>query len=106
MGKLSIRTILISLFGVMALIIAAQGSLALQRMAAINKSAVELGKSWLPSISQIGQLGSAVTRIRIGAARYLMASKPSDVEVIDKGYGELSLHRRDGTQGLSAAHHV
>ncbi len=84
MGKLSIRTVLISLFGLMALIAAAQGSLALQRMSAINNSAVELGKSWLPSVALIGQLSSAITRIRIGEARYLMASKPSDVEVIDK----------------------
>jgi methyl-accepting chemotaxis protein len=84
MAKHSIRTTLIGLFGLMAIIVAGQGLLALQRITAVNNSVVELGRTWLPAAALIARLGSAVTRVRIGQARYLMATKPSEIEGIHK----------------------
>ena len=58
MFGLSIRSLLMGLFALMALIIGGEGLLAINKIAAVNNSVVEIATNWMPSINVIRQINT------------------------------------------------
>ena len=56
MFGLSIRSLLMGLFALMALIIGGEGLLAINKISAVNNSVVEIATNWMPSINVIRQI--------------------------------------------------
>ena len=55
MFGLSIRSLLIGLFALMALIVGGEGLVAINKIAAVNASVVDIATNWLPSIDAVRQ---------------------------------------------------
>jgi methyl-accepting chemotaxis protein len=83
MFGLSIRSLLLGLFGVLVLIVGGQGILAINKVGAVNDSVVDISTNWLPSIVAVGQMNRAASRFRIAEARHIMSA-----DVAAKGSAE------------------
>lgn len=56
MPRLSIRSLLIGLFTLMALIVGAEGLLAINKIAAVNVAVIDMATNWLPSIDTVREI--------------------------------------------------
>jgi methyl-accepting chemotaxis protein len=74
MFGLSIRSMLMGLFGLMALIIVGQGVFALNKTAAVNASTIDLSSNWLPSVSAALNLGLSASRARLAIAKHIIST--------------------------------
>ena len=74
MFGLSIRSMLMGLFGLMALIIVGQGVFALNKTAAVNSSTVDLSSNWLPSVSTALNLGLSASRARLAIVKHILST--------------------------------
>src|SRR4051812_33928776 len=74
MFGLTIRSMLMGLFGLMALVIVGQGILALNKTAAVNESTVDLANNWLPSVSTALNLGLSASRARLAIAKHIVST--------------------------------
>src|ERR1700732_3218410 len=74
MFGLSIRSVLMGLFGLMALVIVGQGVLALNKTAAVNESTVDLANNWLPSVSTALNLGLSASRARLAIVKHILST--------------------------------
>ena len=88
MFGLSIRSLLMGLFGLLAAMIAGQGILALNKVAAINASVVDLADNWLPSIKTAKGLNVVAARLRINSARHMVATSDAEMTAIEKDRAE------------------
>jgi len=88
MFGLSIRSLLMGLFGLLAVMIAGQGILALNKVAAINASVVDLADNWLPSIKTAKGLNVVAARLRINSARHMVATSDAEMTAIEKDRAE------------------
>jgi len=91
MLRLSIRSILLGLFGLMAVIIAGQGLLSVAKISQVNEAAVDIQTNWLPSVRSLGQLGYTISAYRNGLARQVLSTDPAEMARIEK-----SLQDREG----------
>jgi hypothetical protein len=57
MFGLSIRTLLMGLFGLMVLVVLGLGAFALSKISVVNDNTVELARDWMPLIATARQLG-------------------------------------------------
>jgi methyl-accepting chemotaxis protein len=80
MFGLSIRSLLIGLFGVMAVTVGGEGLLALNKIAAVNASVLEIATNWMPSIDAARRLNATAEQYRVYQARHVMAT--SDAEMV------------------------
>lgn len=78
MFGLSIRSMLMGLFGAMALIIIGQGLFALNKIGAVNRSTLDIGGNWLPSVDSARTLAYYISRHQVGLARHLMAATDAE----------------------------
>jgi methyl-accepting chemotaxis protein len=81
---LSIRSLLLGLFGVMVLIIAGQGFLANNKVAAVNDSVVDLATNWLPSVDVLREMDAIVDKYRLAEARHIMSSEDAAMRSIEQ----------------------
>ena len=88
MFGLSIRSLLMGLFGLLAIMIACQGILALNKVSAVNTSVLDLAENWLPSIKAAKGLNLVVARLRINTARHLVATSDAEMTAIEKDRAE------------------
>ena len=84
MFGLSIRSLLMALFSLMAIVIAGQGLMALNKVSAVNASVVDLADNWLPSIKAAKSLNVVVARLRINTARHMVATSEAEMAAIEK----------------------
>src|SRR5207302_9935052 len=73
MFGLSIRSLLMGLFGLMALIIGGEGLLAINKISAVNNSVVEMATNWMPSINVVRQLNTLAEQRRANLARHILS---------------------------------
>src|SRR5262249_2584335 len=84
MFGLSIRSLLIGLFAMLAVIFAAQGLLSISKISAVNASAVDLADNWLAKIKAVKQINVTVARLRINQARHMVATSDDEMTAIER----------------------
>ncbi|HUI96730.1 MAG TPA: methyl-accepting chemotaxis protein [Xanthobacteraceae bacterium] len=77
LNNLSIRIKIAAAFGVMLLIIGALGFFAIDRLAGVNATTVDINSSWLPSVRYIGEVRYNMARHRAILSRHVMVSEPA-----------------------------
>ena len=73
--RISIKAALAGLFSMLAIIVVAQGALALLRLGGIRHSAEQVATNWLPSMQVLGELTSAVDKARVRQFRLVAATR-------------------------------
>ncbi|MBV8837545.1 MAG: MCP four helix bundle domain-containing protein [Alphaproteobacteria bacterium] len=93
MFGLSIRTLLICLFTLMALIVGGEGLLALSKIAVVNASVVDMATNWLPSLDAIRDMNALAERRRAYVARHIfhpaesqMASEEQTIAKVSEAF--------------------
>jgi methyl-accepting chemotaxis protein len=85
---LSIRSLLMALFSVMALFIAGQSYVGLNAVNAVNNSVIEVSGNWLPSIAAVKDLNNGVATIRLAVSRHITAVTPPQKSEAEKNVEE------------------
>ena len=74
----TLKTILATLFGFLALISAIQGGMSIRELAAIRESATVLGANWLPSLETISAVQVAASEVRIKQYRLILLADTAE----------------------------
>ena len=88
MFGLSIRTLLLGLFGTMLLFVAGQSYIGLNKIGAVNNSVVDIATNWMPSITAAKDLNIAVSSVRLVTSRYIMAASERDMRSEERRVGK------------------
>jgi methyl-accepting chemotaxis protein len=78
MFGLSIRSLLMGLFGLMVLVVIGLGAFALVKISAVNDNTVDIATNWLPSISKLREIEYQAARFRASEGRYILAVDDAD----------------------------
>ena len=87
---LSIRSLLIGLFALMALIVGGEGLLAINKIAAVNGSVVDMATNWLPSISTVRQITTLAERRRAYVARHIFHATDAEMKTEEETIAKMS----------------
>src|SRR3974390_1496873 len=88
--NLSIRIKIAAAFGVMLLIIGGIGFFAIDRLAGVNATTVDINTNWLPSVRYIGEVRYNMARHRAILSRHVMVTEPAaKAQVEDRLKGAL-----------------
>jgi methyl-accepting chemotaxis protein len=90
MFGLSIRSLLMGLFGLMALIIGGEGLLAINKISAVNNSVVEIATNWMPSINVIRQINALAEQRRANVARHIFMTADEEMKAQDEVITKMS----------------
>jgi methyl-accepting chemotaxis protein len=72
MFGLSIKSLLIGLFALMAIVVGGEGFLAITKISAVNHSVVDISTNWMPAMNAARQVEVLAERRRIYIARHIM----------------------------------
>ena len=81
---LSIRSLLMGLFGLMVVIVVGLGAFALSKISAVNDNTVDIATNWMPSVSSLRALAYAVSRFRIDEARHIMSTEEAEMDAVER----------------------
>jgi methyl-accepting chemotaxis protein len=81
---LSIRTLLMGLFGLMVAVVVGLGAFALGKISAVNANTVDIATNWLPSLAAVREIEGGVARFRISEARHIMMTEQAAMDAIEK----------------------
>ena len=95
MFGLSIRSLLLGLFGIMMLTIIGQGLLAVTKISAVNDSVVDMATNWLPSVDIVRHMATILEQRRVNVARHVLASSDEGMSAMDKALAELATQLAD-----------
>jgi len=90
MFGLSIRTLLMGLFGLTVLVVLGLGAFALTKIAAMNENTVEMATDWLPSVATVRQLEYQSAQYRIGEARHIMSTEDAEMDTVERALAQRS----------------
>jgi methyl-accepting chemotaxis protein len=90
MFGLSIRSLLMGLFALMALIIGGEGLLAINKISAVNNSVVEMATNWMPSINVVRQLNTIAEQRRANVARHILMTSDDEMKAQDEVFAKLT----------------
>ncbi|MGZ5840830.1 MAG: methyl-accepting chemotaxis protein [Xanthobacteraceae bacterium] len=90
MFGLSIRSLLMGLFALMALIIGGEGLLAINKISAVNNSVVDLATNWMPSINVIRQINTLAEQRRANVARHIFMATDEEMKAQDEVIAKMS----------------
>jgi methyl-accepting chemotaxis protein len=79
MFGLSIRSLLMGLFALMALVVGGEGFLAISKVSAVNHSVVDISTNWMPSMDVVRRMNATAEQYRVYQARHLMAGTDQEV---------------------------
>jgi methyl-accepting chemotaxis protein len=82
--NVSIRTKVAAAFGVMLLIIGAIGFFAIDRLAGVNATTVDINTNWLPSVRYIGEVRYNMARHRAILSRHVMVGEPAQKAQVEE----------------------
>jgi methyl-accepting chemotaxis protein len=98
MFGLSIRTLLMGLFALMVALVLGLSWFALDKIAAVNGSTVEIATNWMPSVSRVRRLAYDVAQFRIAEARHILTSDEAGMSAIErnmeKNVADIDTNRR------------
>ena len=81
MFGLSIRSLLVGLFALLALVVGGEGLLAINKIGAVNNSVVDIATNWMPSLDAARQVDTLAERRRVYLARHIL--KTGDAEMAE-----------------------
>ena len=84
MFGLSIRSLLMGLFGLMVVIVTGLGAFAVVKISAINDNTVDIATNWLPSISKLREIEYQAARFRASEGRYILAADAADKDGVQR----------------------
>jgi len=84
MFGLSVRSLLIGLFGLMAVLIGGQGFLSLNKVAAVDAGVVDIATHWLPSVDVVREMATILEKGRINDARHVMVSDAESMKATEE----------------------
>jgi methyl-accepting chemotaxis protein len=76
---LSIRSLLIGLFGLMALVVGGEGLLAINKIAAVNANVIDIATNWMPSMDVVRRMNATAEQYRVYQARHVMATTEEEM---------------------------
>jgi methyl-accepting chemotaxis protein len=82
--NVSIRTKLVAAFGVMLLMVGGLGFFAIDRLARVNATTVDINTNWLPSVRYIGEVRYNMARHRAILSRHVMVSEPAQKTQVEE----------------------
>jgi methyl-accepting chemotaxis protein len=80
MFGLSIRSLLIGLFSLLALTVGGEGLLAISKIAAVNASVIDIATNWMPSIDTVRRMNAIAEQYRVYQARHVMSQAADEME--------------------------
>ena len=86
----SIRSLMIGLSVAMLAVIAGQGTLAINKIAAVNDSAVDIATNWMPSVDVLRSINNTVARYRLAEAKHILAENDAQRAEADKEISEFA----------------
>ena len=90
-SRFSIRSKIGAGFSLVLLITCCLGVFAVQRMGAMNESTEIVTANYFPSIVQAGEMRSIVQQIRLGEARHIFSTDPTEMQAVDKQMTDLAV---------------
>ncbi|MDQ2082179.1 methyl-accepting chemotaxis protein [Xanthobacteraceae bacterium Astr-EGSB] len=84
MFGLSIRSLMIGLSVLMMAVITGQGFLAINKISAVNDSAVDLGGNWLPSVNVVRAMNTSLARISAVEAKHVFSTDDASMAKYEK----------------------
>ncbi|SOC24242.1 HAMP domain-containing methyl-accepting chemotaxis protein, partial [Rhodobacter maris] len=81
--NLSLKAKLIGAFGILLLMIASLGGIAILQMSRINDQSTAIVQNWLPSVSQVRALNTIVAKYRVGEYAHILQTDNAGMERID-----------------------
>src|SRR5262245_9684243 len=84
MFGLSIRSLLIGLFAVMALIVGGEGILGISKIGAVHTSVVDMAENWLPAASAARDMNTIAERSRAYLARHVLYTTEAEMKTEDE----------------------
>src|ERR1700759_2561482 len=84
MFGLSIRTLLLGLFGTMLLFVAGQSYVGLSKIGAVNDSVVDISTNWMPSVAAAKDMNIMVSSVRLATSRFVLAGSDRQMEQTEK----------------------
>jgi methyl-accepting chemotaxis protein len=84
LNNVSIRTKVAAAFGVLLLIIGAVGFFAIDRLARVNDTTVDINTNWLPSVRYIGEVRYNMARHRAILSRHVMVTEPAQKAQVEE----------------------
>jgi methyl-accepting chemotaxis protein len=82
--NVSIRTKVAAAFGMLLLLIGAVGFFAIDRLARVNATTVDINTHWLPSIRYIGEVRYNMARHRAILSRHVMVTEPAQKAQVEE----------------------
>ncbi len=95
--RISIKAVLTGLFGLLAIVVVGESVLTLIKLGAVRRSATEVATNWLPSVQLLGELNSAVDKVRVRQYRLVAATRDAQ---------QLTEHRGQYLSGVDAVAQV
>jgi methyl-accepting chemotaxis protein len=80
MSGLSIRSLLIGLFAVMALVVGGEGILSINKIGLVNSSVVDMADNWLPASSAARDMNTLAERRRSYLARHVLYTTDAEMK--------------------------
>jgi methyl-accepting chemotaxis protein len=85
MFGLSIRNLLLGLFALMVGLVMGLSWFALDKIAAVNGSTIEIATNWLPSVSTVRRLAYDLSQFRIAEARHILTTDEAGMAAVERG---------------------
>ena len=86
--KISVKTSLLAMVGVLIAAILVQGSVALVKMRHMRAATVDISDNWLPSVKVLGEVKYAATRLRVQEGRHILNTDPAEMKVLEERMGK------------------
>jgi methyl-accepting chemotaxis protein len=95
MFGVSIRSLLMGLFGLLTVVIFGQGLFAINKISAVNDNAVTIGTDWLPSVDVVREMNTIFARIRTIEGRMLMAADDAELRAMEESMAKIDVSFRE-----------
>jgi hypothetical protein len=89
MFGLSIRSLLMGLFGLMALIIAGDGLIAVNKISAVNNGVVDIATNWMPSVDVARELNTIAEQRRANVARHIFMATDEEMKAQEEVFAKI-----------------
>src|SRR4051812_28842463 len=91
MFGLSIRSLLIGLFSLMALSIGAEGLLSIQKIGAVNDSVLDVATNWMPAMGAARQINTIAEQGRVYMARHIFRATDDEMRAEEATIAKMDL---------------
>src|SRR5689334_9814507 len=91
-AEMKLGTKLACAFGLLVVLAALTGGVAIERLSAVNHAADTLAKTWLPSIKLLGDIRNTANAFRRLENRHLVAGSPKEMDELEAMMADSKKH--------------